>query len=118
MRVLQALVVAAFALAVDANGFFLKYALWVPTHSYLIVVRVGLWALLCAQAAREYYELIEVRVILLRLPHAVCVTHHQYSRGVACIAALMNMPVTLNDARRSNPVCAEPFAGCRSLPAS
>jgi phosphatidylserine synthase 2 len=55
----------AACLAVEANVFFLKYALWVPPTNPLNTARLILWLLVAAPAIREYYEFIEVRRAVL-----------------------------------------------------
>jgi phosphatidylserine synthase 2 len=45
-------------LAIDLNGFFLKYALWVPPTDVLITGRLVLWFAVSLPGVREYYDFI------------------------------------------------------------
>jgi phosphatidylserine synthase 2 len=47
-----------FVCAVDCNGFFLKFILWVPPDHDLLKVRLFIWGFSAIAATKEYYEFV------------------------------------------------------------
>jgi phosphatidylserine synthase 2 len=47
-----------FVNLVDLGYFYLKFLLWIPPNHWIIVSRVGFWAIFAIASTREYYEYV------------------------------------------------------------
>jgi phosphatidylserine synthase 2 len=43
---------------VDMSHFFLKHSLWIPPNSYILFIRINMWAYFAIICTREYYEVM------------------------------------------------------------